>query len=187
MRSGMLPTCLCVGFGAACAAAMYRADRVRVASFRDVMLERIRSLFPDAMVVRALDGRQPGNLNLPCPASKPSGSSRSFSRTPLLLFASMDQGTRLRRPSPANIESSNAHLPVSLDGRLSRSIPTSNTSTPPPERTCALSECWRAPPAWQAPTSLRQYFTHEPTNTRSGAESGAAQSENQNFRIKSSN
>lgn len=69
VRSGTVPTPLCVGF----AAAAHQLDRVRIpegrriASLRDLLWEQIKTLIPEARVNGSLRDRHPGNLNIHVP------------------------------------------------------------------------------------------------------------------------
>jgi cysteine desulfurase len=66
MRSGTLPTPLCVGLGEACRIA--RAEMVdeakRLAAMRDLFLGRLRARLPEIYINGDLDSRIPGNLNI---------------------------------------------------------------------------------------------------------------------------
>jgi len=69
MRSGTLPTPLCVGMGAAArvAAADMGADAARLADLRERFLARLRAAVPDLVVNGDMDRRVPGNLNVTLP------------------------------------------------------------------------------------------------------------------------
>ena len=66
MRSGTLPTPLCVGLGAACelAAGEREAAAATLGRLRDRFLEGVRARLPDAVVNGSLAARLTGNLNL---------------------------------------------------------------------------------------------------------------------------
>jgi cysteine desulfurase len=66
LRSGTLPTALCVGFGEACriAAAEMSAEAGRLAALRSVFLDRLLAMLDGVRVNGSLDERIPGNLNL---------------------------------------------------------------------------------------------------------------------------
>ena len=69
MRSGTLPTPLCVGLGAACelAAGEREAAAATLGRLRDRFLEGVRARLPDAVVNGSLAARLTGNLNLSFP------------------------------------------------------------------------------------------------------------------------
>jgi len=69
LRSGTLPTPLCVGFGEACriAAAERAAEAGRLARLRDRLLDGLRRIAPDLRVNGSLQRRLPGNLNVALP------------------------------------------------------------------------------------------------------------------------
>lgn len=69
MRSGTLPTPLCVGFGAACVLAAEEIDTVPGAQgrLRDRFLAGIQARLSDVIVNGSLVARLPGNLNLSFP------------------------------------------------------------------------------------------------------------------------
>jgi cysteine desulfurase len=69
LRSGTLPTPLCVGFGVACSIIQGSGEleRVRVAACRNYFLARIRSLLPETRLVGPTVNRHPGNLSLRMP------------------------------------------------------------------------------------------------------------------------
>ena len=66
MRSGTLPTPLCVGLGEACAIAQREmateAERLKV--LRDRFFKKIKEQLPEVYLNGDLDSRIPGNLNL---------------------------------------------------------------------------------------------------------------------------
>jgi cysteine desulfurase len=66
LRSGTLPTALCVGFGAACdiAAAEMRGEAVRLTGLRSRFLDRLLASLDGVRVNGSLNDRIPGNLNL---------------------------------------------------------------------------------------------------------------------------
>lgn len=66
LRSGTLPTALCVGFGEACriAAAEMSAEAARLAALRSTFLDRLLAVLDGVRVNGSLDERIPGNLNL---------------------------------------------------------------------------------------------------------------------------
>ena len=66
LRSGTLPTPLCVGFGEACAMAgrEIETEASRLTGLRDRLLGRILELLPDTMINGDLVHRIPGNLNV---------------------------------------------------------------------------------------------------------------------------
>ena len=66
MRSGTLPTMLCVGIGEACAIAQTEmgAEALRLTAMRDRMLAAVHQRLPEVFVNGDLDHRIPGNLNL---------------------------------------------------------------------------------------------------------------------------
>ncbi|MBF0393687.1 MAG: IscS subfamily cysteine desulfurase [Alphaproteobacteria bacterium] len=66
MRSGTLPTPLCVGLGEACAIAQAEmgVENVRLSALRDRLLGGIRQRLPEVYLNGDLDRRIPGNLNL---------------------------------------------------------------------------------------------------------------------------
>jgi cysteine desulfurase len=71
LRSGTLPTPLCVGFGRACAliAANGQAERDRVAELRDEFWERLKAAVPELQLNGPTDRamRHPGNLHVTAP------------------------------------------------------------------------------------------------------------------------
>lgn len=69
MRSGTLPTPLCVGFGAACVLAAEEIDAAAGTRgrLRDRFLDGIRARLPDVIVNGSLVARLPGNLSLSFP------------------------------------------------------------------------------------------------------------------------
>jgi cysteine desulfurase len=66
MRSGTLPTPLCVGLGEACAIAQREmgAEAERLKGLRDRFYKKIREQLPEVYLNGDLDSRIPGNLNL---------------------------------------------------------------------------------------------------------------------------
>lgn len=66
MRSGTLPTPLCVGFGVAAeiAAGEMDADAARLRRLRDRFLSAVKARVPDVRVNGDMEHRLPGNLNL---------------------------------------------------------------------------------------------------------------------------
>jgi len=66
MRSGTLPTPLCVGFGEACAIAKDEmgAEAERLMDLRNRLLGGLRQRLPEIYVNGDLDNRVPGNLNI---------------------------------------------------------------------------------------------------------------------------
>ena len=66
MRSGTLPTPLCVGMGEACAIAQAEmgAEAERLRMLRDRFYKRIMDRLPEVYLNGDLDQRLPGNLNL---------------------------------------------------------------------------------------------------------------------------
>jgi cysteine desulfurase len=66
MRSGTLPTPLCVGLGEACAIAQREmgAEAERLKGLRDRFYNKIRDKLPEVYLNGDLDSRIPGNLNL---------------------------------------------------------------------------------------------------------------------------
>src|SRR5919109_731733 len=66
MRSGTLPTPLCVGLGEACAIAQREmgAEAERLKALRDRMYKKIKEQLPEVYLNGDLDSRIPGNLNL---------------------------------------------------------------------------------------------------------------------------
>ena len=66
MRSGTLPSPLCVGIGEACAIAKDEmgADEERIRRFRDKLYQGITSALPEVYVNGDMGHRVPGNLNL---------------------------------------------------------------------------------------------------------------------------
>ncbi|MDO8608598.1 MAG: IscS subfamily cysteine desulfurase [Phaeospirillum sp.] len=66
MRSGTLPTPLCVGFGEACAIAKAEmaAESQRLTDLRNRLLGGLRQRLPEIYVNGDLDNRIPGNLNV---------------------------------------------------------------------------------------------------------------------------
>ena len=66
MRSGTLPTPLCVGLGEACAIAQREmgAEAERLRGLRDRFYKKIREQLPEVYLNGDLDSRIPGNLNL---------------------------------------------------------------------------------------------------------------------------
>lgn len=66
VRSGTLPTALCVGFGVACKIMhMQRnADAARIAQLRDRLCDGIKSAVPSAKINGPREDRHPGNLNV---------------------------------------------------------------------------------------------------------------------------
>src|SRR5215813_12913064 len=66
MRSGTLPTPLCVGLGEACAIAQREmgAEAERLKGLRDRFYKRIKDKLPEVYLNGDLDSRIPGNLNL---------------------------------------------------------------------------------------------------------------------------
>jgi cysteine desulfurase len=69
LRSGTLPTPLCVGLGRACALAAetMEAEGERVEALRDRLLEGLRRRLPGLRVNGSMAARLPGNLNLGFP------------------------------------------------------------------------------------------------------------------------
>jgi cysteine desulfurase len=69
LRSGTLPTPLCVGLGAACALARTEMaeEGARLAGLRDRLLHRLASGLPDLVVNGDRQRRLPGNLNIAFP------------------------------------------------------------------------------------------------------------------------
>lgn len=69
LRSGTLPTPLCIGLGraAAIAAAEMETEGARIAGLRDRLLEGLRRRLPGVRVNGALEPRLPGNLNVSFP------------------------------------------------------------------------------------------------------------------------
>lgn len=66
MRSGTLPTPLCVGLGEACRLARLEmgAEAERLTALRDRMLAGLRARLPEIHVNGDMDARLPGNLNI---------------------------------------------------------------------------------------------------------------------------
>ena len=66
MRSGTLPTPLCIGIGEACAIAKaeMEAEAERLRSLRDRLLAGIQAKLPEVYVNGDMENRLPGNLNL---------------------------------------------------------------------------------------------------------------------------
>jgi cysteine desulfurase len=66
MRSGTLPTPLCVGLGEACAIAQREmgAEAERLTMLRDRFYDKIRAELPEVFLNGDLDRRIPGNLNI---------------------------------------------------------------------------------------------------------------------------
>jgi cysteine desulfurase len=66
MRSGTLPTPLCVGLGEACAIAEREmgAEAERLKALRDRFYDKIREQLPEVYLNGDLENRIPGNLNL---------------------------------------------------------------------------------------------------------------------------
>lgn len=66
MRSGTLPTPLCVGLGEACriAQAEMESESTRLQGLRDRLLDGLRARLPEIYVNGDLDARIPGNLNI---------------------------------------------------------------------------------------------------------------------------
>jgi cysteine desulfurase len=66
LRSGTLPTPLCVGLGEACrlAAAEMPEEAVRLRRLRDRLLEGVMAALPEVFLNGDLEQRIPGNLNL---------------------------------------------------------------------------------------------------------------------------
>jgi cysteine desulfurase len=69
LRSGTLPTPLCVGLGAAAAQALAEmpAEAARLAGLRDRVLAGLRAAIPNLLVNGSLAHRLPGNLNVSIP------------------------------------------------------------------------------------------------------------------------
>lgn len=69
LRSGTLPTPLCVGFGEACriARAELAEESARLARLRQRLLGQLRAAFPDIAVNGDEERRIPGNLNIRVP------------------------------------------------------------------------------------------------------------------------
>lgn len=70
LRSGTLPTPLCVGFGEACRilAAERDSEVPRIRALRDRFLARLREVTPNLIVNGDLSARHPGNLNTMFPS-----------------------------------------------------------------------------------------------------------------------
>ena len=70
LRSGTLPTPLCVGFGAACRIARdeMAAEAERIGALRDHLWRRLSRALPGARLNGAATARLPGNLNISIPA-----------------------------------------------------------------------------------------------------------------------
>ena len=66
IRSGTLPTPLCVGFGRACALMMDRrdADALRIEQLRERLWSGIRQAIPIVRLNGSINPRHPGNLNI---------------------------------------------------------------------------------------------------------------------------
>ncbi len=69
LRSGTLPTALCVGFGEACRIALleFEAEAGRLLAARDRLLAQLSEAAPDMVVNGSLTQRIPGNLNIAFP------------------------------------------------------------------------------------------------------------------------
>lgn len=66
LRSGTLPTFLCVGFGEACRIALIDMEEeyARIKKYSDMLLEGIKSQLPSVTLNGDYEQRYPGNLNL---------------------------------------------------------------------------------------------------------------------------
>jgi len=70
LRSGTLPTPLCVGFGEACCILAAERDEevIRIASLRDHLLVGLQQIVPGLVVNGTMTARHPGNLNVSFPS-----------------------------------------------------------------------------------------------------------------------
>src|SRR5262249_14152735 len=71
LRSGTLPTPLCVGFGRACSLIQEHgeAERLAVRDHRDYLFAEVKRRVPEAFLVGPLEARNPSNLSLRVPVS----------------------------------------------------------------------------------------------------------------------